>query len=147
MNQIAKNSLLKITKNLPRSISFNQNLSKEITTPINNSVLGYFEPTSVLHYKNQVSETMIQRHKWKSTPTPVRGQVVQRIGQLLRQHKDDLANLITLEVGKIHQESLGEVQEAIDICDFAVGLSRTLNGQVIPSERKNHIILERLNPG
>ena len=90
---------------------------------------------------------MIQRHKWKSTPsTQLGGQVVQRIGQLLRQHKDDLANLITLEVGKIHQESLGEVQEAIDICDFAVGLSRTLNGQVIPSERKNHIILERWNP-
>lgn len=146
MNQIAKKSLLKITKKMPSNLSFDQNLSKVITTPIDKSIIVNFEPTDILQYNNQVSKTMSQRNNWKSTPTPIRGQVVHRIGELLRQHKNELANLITMEVGKIHQESLGEVQEAIDICDFAVGLSRTLNGQVIPSERPNHVILERWNP-
>ena len=86
------------------------------------------------------------RSEWNNTPIPVRGNVVKTIGDLLKENKEDLAETITSEVGKIYKESLGEVQEAIDICYFATGLSRSLNGLVIPSERDKHIMLEKWNP-
>ncbi len=72
---------------------------------------------------------------WRSTPAPVRGNVVRRLGELLRLHKEDLGELVSIEAGKIRSEGLGEVQEMIDICDFAVGLSRQLHGLTIASER------------
>ena len=68
-------------------------------------------------------------------PAPVRGALVKRFGALLGEHKADIAELITIEAGKIPSEALGEVQEMIDICDFAVGLSRQLEGRTMPSER------------
>lgn len=68
---------------------------------------------------------------------------MRKIGEKLREYKEPLGKIISLEMGKIYAEGLGEVQEAIDICDFAVGLSRSLNGSVIPSERPGHIMLER----
>ena len=83
---------------------------------------------------------------WAEVPAPARGELVRRIGEKLRIHKKDLAILISTEMGKILTESEGEVQEAIDICDFAVGLSRQLNGSVIPSERPGHFMMERYNP-
>ena len=72
---------------------------------------------------------------WRDVPAPKRGELVRLFGEELRQHKDTLGRLVTLECGKIHQEGLGEVQEMIDICDFAVGLSRQLYGLTIASER------------
>ena len=72
---------------------------------------------------------------WRTTPAPVRGNLVRRLGELLREHKDDLGELVSIEAGKIRSEGLGEVQEMIDICDFAVGLSRQLHGLTIASER------------
>src|SRR5919206_3018930 len=75
---------------------------------------------------------------WRTVPAPVRGGLVKRLGELLTEHKADLADLITVEVGKIRSEALGEVQEMIDICDFAVGLSRQLDGRTMPSERPGH---------
>lgn len=83
---------------------------------------------------------------WSSTPAPRRGETVRRFGEELRKHKTDLARLITLEVGKIVTESLGEVQEMIDICDFAVGLSRQLYGRTIASERADHTLREVWHP-
>ena len=83
---------------------------------------------------------------WAEVPAPVRGELVRRIGERLRAKKSDLAVLISTEMGKILTESEGEIQEAIDICDFAVGLSRQLNGSVIPSERPGHFMMERYNP-
>eukprot|EP00049_Salpingoeca_infusionum_P012027 m.213455 g.213455 ORF g.213455 m.213455 type:complete len:530 (-) comp15083_c2_seq12:158-1747(-) len=83
---------------------------------------------------------------WRETTMPFRGEIVRQIGDELRLHKDDLAELVALEVGKILPEAAGEVQEFIDICDFAVGLSRTISGKVIPSERPNHALLEQWNP-
>jgi aldehyde dehydrogenase (NAD+) len=83
---------------------------------------------------------------WRQTPAPVRGALVKRLGELLRQHKADLAALVTLEVGKITSEALGEVQEMIDICDFAVGLSRQLYGRTMPSERPGHRLQESWHP-
>ena len=83
---------------------------------------------------------------WRTVPAPVRGALVKRLGALLAEHKDDLAELITVEAGKIRSEALGEVQEAIDICDFAVGLSRQLDGRTMPSERPGHRLMETWHP-
>ncbi|MFD4606070.1 aldehyde dehydrogenase family protein [Streptomyces sp. NPDC058464] len=83
---------------------------------------------------------------WRTTPAPRRGDLVRRLGELLREHKSDLADLVTVEAGKIRSEALGEVQEMIDICDFAVGLSRQLYGRTIASERPGHRLAETWHP-
>ena len=84
--------------------------------------------------------------EWRGVPAPARGALVKRLGELLAVHKDDLATLISLEVGKITSEARGEVQEMIDICDFAVGLSRQLYGRTMPSERPGHRLMETWHP-
>jgi aldehyde dehydrogenase (NAD+) len=84
--------------------------------------------------------------KWRSVPAPRRGELVRILGEWLREAKPVLAKLITLETGKIIQESLGEVQEMIDICDFAVGLSRQLYGLTVASERPSHRMMEQWHP-
>ena len=84
--------------------------------------------------------------EWRRVPAPARGAVVKRLGELLAVHKDDLATLISLEVGKISSEARGEVQEMIDVCDFAVGLSRQLYGRTMPSERPGHRLMETWHP-
>jgi len=83
---------------------------------------------------------------WRTTPAPVRGELIRRLGEQLRLHKADLARLVQLEAGKIESEALGEVQEMIDICDFAVGLSRQLTGLTIASERPGHRLMETWHP-
>ena len=83
---------------------------------------------------------------WRTTPAPLRGELIRRFAELLRTHKADLARLVQLEVGKIESEALGEVQEMIDICDFAVGLSRQLHGLTIASERPGHRLMEQWHP-
>ncbi|MFW0794997.1 aldehyde dehydrogenase family protein [Gordonia sp. CPCC 205515] len=84
--------------------------------------------------------------QWRTVPAPVRGQLVKRLGELLTEYKADVAALIGVEVGKITSEALGEVQEMIDICDFAVGLSRQLDGRTMPSERPGHRLMETWHP-
>lgn len=84
--------------------------------------------------------------KWRAVPAPVRGEFVRLLGEELRSHKDDLGALVTLECGKLLSEGLGEVQEMIDICDFAVGLSRQLYGLTIASERPGHHMREMWHP-
>ncbi|MFI0732972.1 aldehyde dehydrogenase family protein [Streptomyces sp. NPDC021225] len=83
---------------------------------------------------------------WRTTPAPRRGELVRRLGESLREHKSDLADLVTIEAGKIRSEALGEVQEMIDICEFAVGLSRQLYGRTIASERPGHRLAETWHP-
>jgi aldehyde dehydrogenase (NAD+) len=83
---------------------------------------------------------------WRVVPAPRRGELVRRIGQAVRDRKEELAALVTLEVGKIRSEALGEVQEWIDVCDFAVGLSRQLHGLTIASERPSHRMMEQWHP-
>ncbi len=83
---------------------------------------------------------------WRNVPAPQRGELVRLLGEELREHKMSLGKLVTLEAGKIVQEGLGEVQEMIDICDFAVGLSRQLYGLTIASERANHRMMEQWHP-
>ena len=84
--------------------------------------------------------------QWRNVPSPRRGELVRLLGEQLREAKPLLPTLVTLESGKILQESLGEVQEMIDICDFAVGLSRQLYGLTIASERANHRMMEQWHP-
>jgi len=84
--------------------------------------------------------------EWRSVPAPQRGQLVRELGELLREHKEELGELVSIEAGKIRSEGLGEVQEMIDICDFAVGLSRQLYGLTIASERPGHRMMEQWHP-
>ncbi|MFC5176532.1 aldehyde dehydrogenase family protein [Nocardioides taihuensis] len=83
---------------------------------------------------------------WRRVPAPARGAAVKRFGELLAEHKDDLAVLVSIEAGKITSEARGEIQEMIDICDFAVGLSRQLYGRTMPSERPGHRLMETWHP-
>jgi len=84
--------------------------------------------------------------EWSSLPAPRRGEIVRQIGDELRKYLEPLGKLVSLEMGKILPEGIGEVQEFVDICDYAVGLSRTYSGQFLPSERGQHVILEKWNP-
>jgi aldehyde dehydrogenase (NAD+) len=83
---------------------------------------------------------------WRTVPAPTRGALVKRFGELVAEHKAELADLIAIEVGKIRSEALGEVQEVIDICDFAMGLSRQFGGRTMPSERPGHRLMETWHP-
>lgn len=84
--------------------------------------------------------------RWREVPAPMRGEIIREVGIALRKHKKDLGLLITLETGKILSEGLGEVQEMIDMCDFATGLSRQLHGLTIASERQEHRLFEQWHP-
>jgi len=96
---------------------------------------------------NKVMDTAREAYNiWRTIPAPKRGEVVRQIGNALRDQKEDLGKLITLEMGKIIQEGLGEVQEMIDICDFAVGQSRQLYGFTMQSERPQHKMYEQYHP-
>jgi aldehyde dehydrogenase (NAD+) len=115
-------------------------------SPINGSMLGRVATTSAADYEQAVAATLTAFVQWKAVPAPRRGELVRQFGALVRTHKSALAHLIVLEVGKIPSEAAGEVQEVIDICDFAVGLSRQLHGLTIASERVRHHMLERWHP-
>ena len=117
-----------------------------VRSPIDGSALAQIDMSGPLASKRAVGKAREAFHRWLRTPAPRRGDVVRRFGDELRKHKADLANLITLEVGKITSESLGEVQEMIDICDYAVGLSRQLCGRTIVSERADHALRELWHP-
>jgi aldehyde dehydrogenase (NAD+) len=84
--------------------------------------------------------------RWRRVPAPARGALVKRFGELLAEHKDELATLVSIEAGKVTSEARGEIQEMIDICDFAVGLSRQLYGRTMPSERPGHRLMETWHP-
>lgn len=84
--------------------------------------------------------------QWRTVPAPHRGNLVKHFGRLLEGHKEQLADLVTIEVGKIRSEALGEIQEMIDVCEFALGLSRQLEGRTMPSERPGHRLMETWHP-
>jgi aldehyde dehydrogenase (NAD+) len=116
------------------------------STPITGEVLFTVAPTTPERADRTIAEAAQAFSVWRSTPAPVRGALVARLGELLRTHKDELATLVTVEVGKIASEAAGEVQEMIDVCQFAVGLSRQLYGRTIASERPGHRLLETWHP-
>jgi aldehyde dehydrogenase (NAD+) len=117
-----------------------------VTSPINGGVLLWSHDVSVEQAHEAVVTAAVAFPAWRDTPAPIRGELVRRIGSAFRKHQDDVATLIMWEVGKIWAEARGEVQEVIDICDFAVGLSRQLYGKTIASERPGHRLAEYWHP-
>ena len=97
-------------------------------------------------YHHAAAHAVAAFRSWRTVPAPVRGEIVRRIGNAFRDHKDALGSLVTLEAGKIKAEGDGEVQECIDVADFALGLSRQLHGLSIASERPNHRLIEQWHP-
>ena len=119
---------------------------RTLNSPIDGSPLATFPFAAASDVAPVVQSAAGAFHTLREIPAPRRGQMVRAIGERVRAHKADLAELVTLEVGKIRQESLGEVQEMIDVCDFAVGLSRQLYGLTIKSERPMHRMAELWHP-
>lgn len=117
-----------------------------IHTPIDGSIIGKIKMHKTSDVNAAVRKSVKAFQQWKTVPAPVRGELVRLLGEELRASKDDLGRLVTLEAGKILSEGLGEVQEMIDICDFAVGLSRQLYGLTIASERSGHHMRETWQP-
>jgi aldehyde dehydrogenase (NAD+) len=114
------------------------------SSPITGGTLGYLQPTT--EPSAVVDDAVAAFRTWSTVPAPVRGGVVRELGELLREHKDALGELVSIEAGKIVSEGRGEVQEMIDICDFGVGLSRQLYGNTIATERPGHRMMEQWHP-
>ena len=114
--------------------------------PANGLELGRVSTVTRADYDALLARTFEAAHRWRDVPAPKRGQAVRRYAELLREYKDDLGTLVTLENGKIKAEGDGEVQEMIDIADFAVGQSRMLYGKTLHSERPAHRMYEQWHP-
>ena len=97
-------------------------------------------------YESCIAAMEAEKEKWMLTPMPMRGEIIRQIGDGIRKYKSALGSLVSLEMGKIKSEGDGEVQEYIDVCDMAVGLSRTIDGKVLQSERPGHFMMEVWNP-
>jgi aldehyde dehydrogenase (NAD+) len=117
-----------------------------VRSPIDGNVLAEFSAATPQQVNAVIKRAAAAFPTWRDTPAPVRGELVRRIGNAFREQQDDLATLVTWEAGKIGAEARGEVQEIIDICDFAVGLSRQLYGKTIASERPGHRLTEYWHP-
>lgn len=115
-------------------------------TPIDGTEIAHCHPALPEHVADAVQRAHQAYERWRIVPAPQRGELVRLWGEELRAQKQALGGLVTLEVGKIRSEGLGEVQEMIDICDFAVGLSRQLYGLTMASERPGHRMMETWHP-
>jgi aldehyde dehydrogenase (NAD+) len=118
----------------------------EVRSPIDQQAIGRLELSTPQHADQAAQRAWERFLAWRDVPAPVRGALVRAFGELVREHKMALGELVSIEVGKIRTEGLGEVQEVVDICEFAVGLSRQLHGLVIASERPGHKLLESWHP-
>ncbi|MBT8087026.1 MAG: aldehyde dehydrogenase family protein, partial [Gammaproteobacteria bacterium] len=118
----------------------------ESINPATGELIASVRSTSLAEYERVIESARAAFLKWRTTPAPVRGEAVRRIANGLRRHKDALGSLVTLEMGKIKAEGDGEVQEMIDIADFAVGQSRMLYGRTMHSERPQHRMYEQWQP-
>ena len=114
--------------------------------PATGEVLARIAPAGAADYERVLEGASEAFARWRAMPAPRRGELVRRLGELLRQHKDALGTLVSLETGKIKQEGDGEVQEMIDMADFAVGQSRMLYDLTLPSERPRHRMMEQCHP-
>jgi aldehyde dehydrogenase (NAD+) len=119
---------------------------KEIYSPVDGSLIASVRMATAQDYETVVKQAQEAFKVWQKVPAPKRGEIVRQIGEQLRRYKEPLGKLVTYEMGKIYQEGLGEVQEMIDICDFAVGLSRQLYGLTMHSERPDHRMYEQYHP-
>lgn len=120
--------------------------SLSVKTPVDGSEIACIATHSLADAETQIAKAKAAFKSWRLVPAPRRGELVRLLGEELRREKENLGRLVTLECGKIYQEGLGEVQEMIDICDFAVGLSRQLYGLTIASERPGHAMRESWHP-
>jgi len=115
-------------------------------SPVDGQVIGHVSTTTREQYEATIAAALAAQKVWRKTPAPLRGEIVRQYGNKLREHKDALGRLVSYEMGKSLQEGWGEVQEMIDICDFAVGLSRQLYGLTLHSERPEHRMYEQWHP-
>jgi len=117
-----------------------------VRSPIDGAVLGEVHEAEAEDVDRATAAAVEAFRQWRLTPAPVRGELVRRFGLVLREHQEPLARLVSLEAGKILAEAMGEVQEMIDICDYAVGLSRQLCGLTLATERPQHRMMEQWHP-
>jgi aldehyde dehydrogenase (NAD+) len=115
-------------------------------SPADGNLIAQVQSTHPDTYEAVITQAQLAFEKWRTVPAPQRGELVREIGNALREVKEDLGKLVSYEMGKSYQEGLGEVQEMIDICDFAVGLSRQLYGLTMHSERPGHRMYEQWHP-
>ena len=134
-----------LSKLIP-SLSSLQGDDLVVTSPIDGLHLATLKTDSKTEVDAKIAKSVQAFQEWREVPGPRRGELVRILGNKLRENKEDLARLVTIECGKILEEGRGEVQEMIDICDFAVGISRQLYGLTIASERKNHVMQENWLP-
>ena len=118
----------------------------ESVSPADGSVIAHVRNANREDYETVISLAQDSFQEWRKIPAPQRGEIVRQIGNAVREAKADLGKLVSWEMGKIYQEGLGEVQEMIDICDFAVGLSRQLYGFTMQSERPGHRMYDQYHP-
>jgi len=118
----------------------------KVLSPIDRSALAELHSADSQTYDRVVDEALRVFAEWRKVPAPERGEMVRQIANAIRDHKKELGRLVSLETGKILAEGEGEVQEAIDIADFGVGLSRQLYGKIIQSERREHRMMEQWHP-
>ena len=128
------------------SIHVNQARTRDIFSPVDAKPITTVEFSDIKTYNSVVETAQAAFAVWRHFPAPKRGEIVRQIGDALRANKANLGALVSYEMGKSLQEGLGEVQEMIDICDFAVGLSRQLHGLTMHSERPNHRMYEQWHP-
>lgn len=115
-------------------------------SPVDGTLIGTVKSSTKEDYEKVMSAATSAFKSWRNIPAPKRGEIVRQFGEKLRKHKVALGKLVSYEMGKSYQEGLGEVQEMIDICDFAVGLSRQLHGLTMHSERPGHRMYEQYHP-
>lgn len=115
-------------------------------SPVDGELIGKVTTTTAQDYEEVVKTAQEAYKTWRVMPAPQRGEIVRQFGEELRRLKEPLGKLVSYEMGKSYQEGLGEVQEMIDICDFAVGLSRQLHGLTMHSERPGHRMYEQYHP-
>ncbi len=118
----------------------------ESFSPVDGQLIGKIKTTTKEDYEAVMDAATSAFKTWRTTPAPQRGEIVRQFGEKLREKKEALGKLVSYEMGKSYQEGLGEVQEMIDICDFAVGLSRQLHGLTMHSERPGHRMYEQYHP-
>lgn len=116
------------------------------SSPTNGKPIARVERTSHKEYEKVIKEAEKAKLIWRDIPAPKRGEIIRQLGEKLRETKPTLGKLVSYEMGKSYQEGLGEVQEMIDICDFAVGISRQLYGNTIHSERPGHRMYDQYHP-
>ena len=117
-----------------------------VQSPIDGSQVATYTQATPMEVETAIAQSGTAFQAWRTVPAPRRGELVRLFGNALRDHKDSLARLVTIDCGKPLSEGFGEVQEMIDICDFAVGLSRQLHGLTIASERPGHRMMEQWHP-